>query len=182
MISIRALSLFGLLPLVSGSIDAESWTKIAIPEGYWQPLNSSDEKAYGHRMACAVGCQLIGQTCKAFVFDEVRSACSFGDVVPTWADNNYIPEYIRDHKEVSLRKSLLKRKAMTGVPHIGHLPQISSSGAYVKDFVPERPDLMPVDFPPLPTNYPFFGINTYKNTVVVCGGKLPNNEGDKTCR
>ncbi len=90
-----------LISIVHGSVDAELWTKITIPEDYWQPLNSNDEKAYGDRMACALGCQLTGSTCKGFVFDEAHSACSFGNIVPTWSHNNYIPSYIKDGKKIS---------------------------------------------------------------------------------
>ncbi len=165
---------------VFGSIDTESWTKAVIPQDYWQPLYTSDGNAYGSKMACEVGCQLVGQACKAIVFDEARAKCTFGDIVPTWADNNYIPEYIKDGKEVIIRKRLIKRKALVGVGHLGYISLMDSN--VINGYAPERPDLMPMFLPKLPVNNPFFGVNVYKNTIVLCGGKLPNNLGDKHCR
>ncbi len=168
------------LPLIHGSIEAESWTKAVIPQDYWQPLNSIDEQAYGNKMACEVGCQLVGQACKAVVFDKARSNCTLGDIVPTWADNNYIPEYIRDGKEIFVRKSILKRNALVGVGHLGYITPKGDTA--VNGYAPEKPELMPVYFPEIPVNPPYFGINVHENTIVLCGGMLSNNKGDKHCR
>ncbi len=177
MPSEMALCLLGislLVPIVQGSVEAESWTKLVIPDDYWLPLNSTDEKAYGNRMACAVGCQLMGSTCKGYLFEEARSACSFGDIVPTWSHNNYIPSYVKDGKEISIRKSLLKKNALKNVVHLATMK------SEVTDAALERPDLLPSPIPP-PIDPPYFTVQSYKNEIIVCGGKLPNNAGDKHC-
>ncbi len=50
----------------------------------------------------------------------------------------------------------------------------------VADAALERPDLLSSPIPP-PIKGPHFTVQTYKNEIIVCGGKLPNNAADKHC-
>ncbi len=123
---------------------------------------------------------MLGSDCQGFTFHEAKKECEWGAVVPVAPYNNFVPTYLMDGVKISFKKSLLVKNSLKDVTHFGYLDDDVADA--VTDAALERPDLLPVPIPLPPFESSYFAVESYRNGVLCCGGKITAATGDKKCR